>query len=230
MHSAVFATHPEAAADILAEFAQGLTRTVEAEVLDVDEEAYRRGEWKVRLFALARTLDEPMLRQLGKSTLEEVSDEEQKDDIAQELQERMRAEPEALFLLGPGSTLEHVARRLGVPKTLLGFDAVRGGKPVAQDLDERGILALLDGPAYLVLSPIGAQGFVLGRGNQQASPEVVRRVGLRNLLIVATPQKVRATPGLRVDTGDPALDAEVRARSHLPVIVGWRTSRLLPVS
>ncbi|MCA1812862.1 MAG: ATP-NAD kinase family protein [Halobacteriales archaeon] len=236
MHSAVFGQDPERAADMVADFLEGIAGETEAEVLDVDEEAYRRGEWRVKLFALARTLDEPMLRQLGKSTLEEVSDAEQKDEIAQEFVERMRKEPEALFLLGPGSTLEHVAKALRVPKTLLGFDALRDGKLVGQDLDERSMLDLV-GPAgapsparaYLVVSPIGAQGFVLGRGNQQASPEVVRRIGLPNLLIVATPQKVRATPELRVDTGDPALDAELRARSHLPVVVGWRTSRLLPV-
>jgi predicted polyphosphate/ATP-dependent NAD kinase len=41
-----------------------------------------------------------------------------------------------------------------------------------------------------VVSPIGAQGFVLGRGNQQFSPAVVKRVGADNIMVVATPAKL----------------------------------------
>lgn len=231
MHSAVFAAHPEGAADMLAEFAQGLARIVEAEVLDVDEEAYRRGVWRVKLYAMARTLDEPMLRQVGKMSFEEVDEQEQLEDIAAHVHRLAQDEPGRLLLLGPGSTLEAASRKLGVAKTLLGFDAWQAGKQVGADLDERGLLALLDKypRATLVLSPIGAQGFVLGRGNQQASAEVVRRVGLANLLIVATPAKLRGTPLLRVDSGDPALDAELQARGHLPVVQGFRVSRLVPI-
>lgn len=232
MHSAVFAVSPEAAADLLAMRAQGLARVVEAEVLDVDEEAYRRGEWRVRLYAMAPALDEPMLRQVGKMTFEEVDEREQQQELAEHVAALARANPSRLFLLGPGSTLEAVGRALGARKTLLGFDAWRAGEQVGNDLDERGMLALLRRfpDACLVLSPIGAQGFILGRGNQQASPAVVRRVGLANLLLVGTPRKLRATPVLHVDSGDPELDAELRARGHLPVVVGFRTSRLVPVA
>jgi predicted polyphosphate/ATP-dependent NAD kinase len=231
MHSAVFANHPEAAADIFAEFAQGLTRVVQAEVLDVDEEAYRRGEWRVRLYALAPTLEEPMLRQVGKMSFEEVHEDDVLEGIARHVAELSEAQPERLFLLGPGSTLAAVATRLGARKTLLGFDAVREGQQVGTDLDEHAMLELLHeaSEATLVLSPVGAQGFILGRGNQQASPEVVRRVGVANLLVVATPAKLRGTPLLRVDCGDTALDEAIRARGHLPVLIGWRTSRMMPI-
>lgn len=231
MHSAVFAISPEAAAELLAYHAQGAARVVEAEVLDVDEEAYRRGEWKVKLYRLAPTLDEPMLRQLGKMTFEELHEEELQKDLAEHVADLAKQHPQRLFLLGPGSTLDTIGTKLGVQKTLLGFDAWHAGKQVGRDLDEGGLLRLLDQhpDACLVLSPIGAQGFVLGRGNQQASPEVVRRVGIPRLVIVATPGKLRATPALRVDSGDHALDAELRARGHLPVVLGYRTSRLVPV-
>jgi predicted polyphosphate/ATP-dependent NAD kinase len=232
MHSAVFAVNPEAAADLLAAHAQGAARVVEAEVLDVDEEAYRRGEWVVKLYRLAPTLDEPLLRQLGKASFEELHEEALLEDIALTIEERAKEHPGRLWLLGPGGTVAACAQRLGVDKTLLGFDAWRNGAQVGKDLDERGLLALLaQAPdAHLLLSPIGAQGFILGRGNQQASPAVVRKVTLERLVLVATPGKVRATPLLRVDSGDPALDAEVRARGHLPVTLGYRTSRLLPVA
>lgn len=232
MHSAVFAVHPAAAAELLAFHAQGAARVVEAEVLDVDEEAYRRGEWKVKLYAMAKALDEPVLRQLGKMTFEELHEEGLQEDIALHVADMAKQHPQRLFLLGPGSTLEAVGKRLGVEKTLLGFDASLAGQQVGRDLDERGMLALLalHKDAMLVLSPIGAQGFVLGRGNQQASPEVVAKVGLERILLVATPGKLRATPVLRVDSGDAALDEAFRARGHWPVVLAYRTSRLVAVA
>ena len=79
------------------------------------------------------------------------------------------------------------------------------------------------------MSPIGAQGFILGRGNLQVSPAVLRRIGTRNVLVVGTPGKLASTPVLRVDTGDEALDAEFHKREYLFVIVGYRTSRLMPI-
>src|SRR5438034_11320567 len=78
-------------------------------------------------------------------------------------------------------------------------------------------------------SPIGAQGFILGRGNLQVSPAVLRRIGARNVIVVATPGKLAATPVLRVDTGDPELDQEFVRREYLFVVVGYRTSKLHPI-
>ena len=79
------------------------------------------------------------------------------------------------------------------------------------------------------MSPIGAQGFILGRGNLQLSPDVVRRIGARNILVVATPAKLAATPILRVDSGDEALDAEIRRKEYLFVLIGYRTTKLHPI-
>jgi len=99
---------------------------------------------------------------------------------------------------------------LGETKTLLGVDAVKNGKTLAIDIDEKTLWALLNEgyEAKLVLSPIGAQGFILGRGNQQISARIVRRVGIKNIIVVATPHKLRETPVLYVDSGDRMLDAE----------------------
>jgi predicted polyphosphate/ATP-dependent NAD kinase len=141
------------------------------------------------------------------------------------------ANPDTLFLLGPGSTIQGIASALGIEKTLLGIDAVAGGKTIAKDVNETEILRLLDRypKAQLVVSPIGGQGFILGRGNLQVSPTVLRRIGTRNVIVVATPSKLAATPVLRVDTGDPNLDEEFRAREYLFVLVGYRTSKLHPI-
>jgi predicted polyphosphate/ATP-dependent NAD kinase len=170
--------------------------------------------------------------QAAKMLFTEEQDDEAKQAIGDQLGEDIEAAAETLFLLGPGSTVQSIAHALGVRKTLLGIDAIAGGRLVGKDLDERQLLALL--PQYpqrkLVLSPIGAQGFVLGRGNQQLSPAVVRGVGLHNIVVVATPAKLAQTPVLRFDTGDSTLDAEMIARKFLPVIIGYRRNRLVRVA
>jgi len=161
----------------------------------------------------------------------EVSDQALKDEIADHVKELVEKEPDTLLLLGPGSTVEHIAKRLGVEKMVLGVDAVQGGALVGRDLDEAGILRLLDRfpRAKLIVSPIGAQGFVLGRGNLQVSPQVIRRIALPNVIVVATPSKLNATPVLRVDTGDPELDREFARKEYLFVVIGYRTSKLHPI-
>src|SRR5207249_6527242 len=136
--------HPSTVATILDTWVRGLLRVGEAEILDVDEEAYRRGEWTVRMYGTARTLVEPALVQTGKMLFAELSDEAMKDEIADHVKELAENERGTLFLLGPGSTVEHIATRLGVEKTVLGVDAYLGGKIVGRDLSEAGILRLLD--------------------------------------------------------------------------------------
>lgn len=231
MHSGVFAISPASAAELLAAYLRGELRVGPAEVLDLDEAAYRKGEWKVRLYATANTLVEPNLVQAGKMMSAEVGEEEILAEIAEHFQELFAKEPETLFLLGPGSTLHGLAGRLRIEKTLLGIDAVLGGKTIERDLNEARILALLERhpKAKVVVSPIGAQGFFLGRGNLQLSPEVLRRIGAKNLVIVATPSKLASTPVLRVDTGDEPLDAEFRKKGYAFVLIGYRTTKLHPI-
>ena len=231
MHSGVFAVSPSAAANLLVAFLRGDLRTGDAEILDLDEEAYRRGDWRIRLYATAKSLVEPQLVQAGKLMVAEVSEEAVQKELAVHFSELLEGEPETLFLLGPGSTLHAVASSLGIEKTLLGIDAVVGGKVVGKDLNETGILSLLDRypKAKLVVSPIGAQGFILGRGNLQLSPTVLRRIGAENVIVVATPAKLEATPVLRVDTGDEAIDQELRRREYMFVLIGYRTSKLHPI-
>jgi len=231
MHSGLFAVSPLAGAKVLVGALRGQLRIGTAEILDLDEEAYRKGEWRVRLFATAKTLVEPNLVAGGKLMVDEVSEEAIRGELAVHFSELFETEPDTLFLLGPGSTLHSITTAMGIDKTLLGVDAAVGGKTIAKDLNEKGILALLDGhpKAKLVVSPIGAQGFILGRGNLQVSPAVLRRIGTKNVIVVATPAKLAMTPLLRVDTGDPALDEEFHKREYLFVLIGYRTSKLHPI-
>lgn len=232
MYSGVFGTTPVRTAEILFGFLEGRLTATQADVLDLDEERYRRGEWAVRLHHAALTPYEPTYSQAAKLLIAEASDRAVKDEIADFLQEEIETSPDRLYLLGPGSTVQALSKRLGVEKTLLGVDALLAGRIAGGDLDERRILALLDDhpDCRLILSPIGAQGFVLGRGNLQISGEVIRRIGGRNIIVVATPAKLARTPLLRFDTGDPALDAELAGRGFIPVVVGYGRRRLVAVA
>lgn len=231
MHSGVFALTPAAGVELFAAYLRGELRSGDGELLDLDEEAYREGEWKVRFYGTVRTVVEPNLVAAGKEILAEVSAEGVFSELREHFAELFEREPTALFLLGPGSTIEGVARRLGLEKTLLGIDAVLDRRIVGTDLNEKGILALLDRHpvAKVVVCPIGAQGFILGRGNLQISPAVLRRIGPKNVIVVATPGKLASTPVLRVDTGDAGLDEEFRKKEYLFVLVGYRTTKLHPV-
>jgi predicted polyphosphate/ATP-dependent NAD kinase len=168
----------------------------------------------VRLYGLVLVPDVPGRLQ----SLKAASAGSDEDDVVALAQEVARRLPEgALVILGPGTTTRTIGAVLQVPTTLLGFDVIEigpdaTGRVVVHDAAEPAILAAIEGrTAYAVLSPTGGQGFLLGRGNQQLSPAVLRAIGLDHLLVAATPAKLAAVAGraLHVDTGDPALDAEL---------------------
>jgi predicted polyphosphate/ATP-dependent NAD kinase len=229
MYSGVFGVAPARTAEIMLRYLRQEIGLASVEVLDLDEEKYRHDEWAVRLYMSAKTPFEPTYVQAAKALIVGADEEAVKEDIAAQLREEIEARPDTLFLLGPGSTVQAVARSLKMEKTLLGIDAVIGGHIVEKDLAEQQILALLarHSERSLVLSPIGAQGFVLGRGNQPLSPAVIRQIGPENIILIATPAKLARTPLLRFDTGDPALDAQLTARKFFDVIIGYRRTRLV---
>jgi predicted polyphosphate/ATP-dependent NAD kinase len=231
MYSGVFGVTPARTAEILWRWLAHEIGLARVDIVDLDEDRYRRDEWAVRLYLTALAPFEPTLVQSAKALVVGRDEDAVKDEIAAQLRDEIAARPGTLFLLGPGSTVQAVARALAVDKTLLGIDAVVEGKVVGADLAEAQILALLDRfpDCRLVLSPIGAQGFVLGRGNQQLSPAVIRRIGATNMLVLSTPAKLARTPVLRFDTGDAELDADMISCKFFEVIVGYRRTRLVKV-
>lgn len=221
MYSAVFAVDPASAADLVLAFDRNTFR--DAEVLDVDEEAYRAGHLNTRMYGIART---PVLAgkiQAAKQVYEERDEERAKAAIAQFIDEIML--PGTLYIIGAGTTTEAITRRLAIRKTLLGVDAIRDRMPVATDCDEKTLLALAEKSpdTRIIISPIGAQGFILGRGNQQISARLVRKIGIRKIIVVATPHKLAQTPCLYVDSGDAALDHEFG--DSIQVISGYRIAQ-----
>jgi predicted polyphosphate/ATP-dependent NAD kinase len=221
MYSATFAIDPATAADLVS--GSGVFSLRDSEIMDVDEEAYRAGELKTRIYGIART---PVLAgkvQLSKQVFEEADEERAKREIARFIHEIMI--PGVLYVLGAGTTTEAIARDVGINKTLLGVDVIKNGEVVASDINEQNLwdLLLQGEEVKIIISPIGAQGFILGRGNQQISARVVRKAGLGNLIVVATPHKLRETPVLYVDSGDPSLDAEFG--DTIPVVSGYRMAQ-----
>jgi predicted polyphosphate/ATP-dependent NAD kinase len=223
MHSGVFAVSPQAAATLASGYLQGELRVRETEIVDVDEELYRSGELQTRLYATARTPYQPALVQERKRIYESASEEEFKDQIAIFASEFMR--DGSAYILGAGTTTARIAGQLGVEKTLLGMDVVKDGRLLIKDASEKDLLRLLDGEksVKIIVSPIGAQGFILGRGNQQISAEVLRRVGEENLIIVSTPHKLSELDHLLVYAGDADLDRSIAGRRL--VVTGYRMAQ-----
>jgi predicted polyphosphate/ATP-dependent NAD kinase len=234
MHSGCFAATPRAAAEVLAAWLAGDLMLASTEVMDLDEEAYREGEWKVRMYAEVQTPSSPRWMQGAKMRVAAAEEEEVLEGLAAHVGELAQENPGMLIIWGSGGTLRAMSENLGMQTTLLGIDASRDGVLVGRDLAEDGLLELLDGNGsagvLLLLSPMGGQGFLIGRGNLQLSPEVLRAVGVDNILGVATPGKLAILSELRIDSGDPDLDADIRERRYLRVLQGFRTTRLIKVA
>lgn len=225
--SAAFAVSARAAAEMVDAFLQG-SELAEEEVLDIDEEAFRQDRLASRLYGVLLVPEVRRFLQPGKAASDvRQTAVQSKQEIATYVVEKM--DPEALYLLGPGTTLRAIADELGVAKTLLGVDAVCAGVLVGQDLNERAILDLLEGyaKAKIVVTPIGGNGFILGRGSKQFTPQVVRQVGTDAIVVVGTRDKVSGLECLRVDTGDRELDEMLSG--YVKVTVGYGESMLMEV-
>ena len=227
VYSSTFAYSPLAAAELLDAFVAGADVT-EEEVLDIDEDAYREGRVDARHYGFLLVPVVDRLVQAGKeSSGMSGSAAEAKQEIAAAVVEEMV--PGTLYLLGCGTTVGAIAEELGIGKTLLGVDAVIDGRPVGSDLNEQAILALLDrySQARIIVTPLGGNGFIFGRGNKQFTPEVLRRVGRENIVVIANREKLMTLAALHVDTGDSDLDAELAG--YIDVTVGLSHRKVMRV-
>lgn len=212
IHSAVYAQNPAAAGKLAGLFIEGrVKRTKELEVMDIDEDAFREGEVRAKLYGYMRVPDEPRFTQGAKGGGHSSDDGFSMLGIAERIVHDMK--PGVMYLVGSGSTTRAIMEKLGLPNTLLGIDVVKDRQLVAADCTERRLLELIDGqPAEVIVTPIGGQGYILGRGNQQLSPDVLRKVGPDHVTVIATPAKVGSLPShqIRVDTGDVDVDEMLR--------------------
>jgi predicted polyphosphate/ATP-dependent NAD kinase len=225
--SSVFAVSARAAAEMVDACIEG-SGFVEEEVLDIDEEAYREDRLSSRLYGYLIVPEVRKFLQAGKAASETALPSRLiKKEIAEYIVSEM--DNKTLYLLGPGTTVKAITDELGLPKTLLGVDAVQAGQMVEKDLNERGILRLFERyeNRTIIVTPIGGNGFIFGRGSKQFTPKVIKQVGKDNILVVGTRDKVNQLDCLRVDTGDFELDKNLSG--YLKVWVGEREAIVMKV-
>jgi len=230
IHSAVYGTNPVSAGDLARSYLEGRTSALrEAEVMDVDEEAFRQGFVSAKLYGYLKI---PFQRRWlqGRKAPSSPGEQAAMAAIAADVVGEMA--DDWLYVIGPGTTTRAITARLGLDKTLLGVDVIRGakrggkeewsGELVAADANEPQLLALLeDHKAKIIVTPIGGQGYIFGRGNQQISPDVLAMVGKDNVIVVSTSAKIHSLGGrpLRIDTGDHEVDRMLGG--HIRVVTGY---------
>jgi predicted polyphosphate/ATP-dependent NAD kinase len=221
IHSGVFATHPHSAGELAAAFLKNQSMKLhEAEVVDLDEESFRKGIITTRLFGYLMVPYHRRLVQNSKAPTPATA-AAQVEAIAWDVVENMQLN--WYYILGPGTTTRAVAKCLGFEKTLVGVDVITKDKVVALDVNEKQLLRLVqDHMTKIVITPIGGQGFLFGRGNQPISAEVIRKTGADNIQVICTHEKLNALAGrsLLVDTGDPELDMELTG--PISITTGYR--------
>jgi len=231
MHSAVYATTPKSAARLVANyFASSDANLKDVEVMDIDEDAFRNGQLSASLYGYMKVPFERRYIQGAKSGGIE-SDESAMSAVAHEISRRL--EDDVLYILGPGTTLKAIGNQLGVDKTLLGVDLFKDGKLIAEDvtnLQIEDIIANCNNQAKIIVTPIGGQGHIFGRGNQQISPSIIKRLGRESVIIVATTNKLASLNGrpFLVDTGDP--DVDQLLSGYIRVVTGVNMESVYRVS
>ncbi len=229
IHSGVYGVTPSASGEVIRMLVTGqLVDLKPQDVRDIDEDAFRNNQVKAKLYGEMLV---PQAGQFVQSVKQGGIEQEELvlDDLAAFLAQEL--EPDVLYLVGSGKTTQHLMDYLHLPSTLLGVDAMLNEEVIAQDVSEQQILALLDQypNARIIVSVIGGQGHVFGRGNQQLSSEVIKRVGREHLKIVSTKTKLSQLNGrpLITDTSDVALDQALAG--HIEVITGYQDIVLYPI-
>lgn len=210
IHSGVYAITPSAAGKVVAKMVRGeLVSVQDALVMDIDEVAFRQGTVRAKRYGEMQIPAELRYVQSVKMAGKE-SEELVLDDLAAYFVSNM--EDNIRYVMGSGSTVAAVMHELGLPNTLLGVDVVENGEVIASDVTAAQLLELVQGyPCKLVITLIGGQGHIFGRGNQQLSPKVIRSIGRENICLLATKSKIEQLAGrpLISDSGDPRLDHEL---------------------
>ncbi len=226
--SECFAVNAEAASEIIKEYILN-KKTFEAEVIDVDEEAYRKGELKIKIYGYAKVPYIQKYIQSSKSpSLSTENERDNQNAIAKYIIEKM--EPDVIYFLGAGTTVSAITHMLSLEKTLLGVDAIKNKKILKMDLTEFEIYNMITDNSKIIISPIGKQGFIFGRGNHQFSSRIIRKLGLENIIVIATRRKIESIGSkLRIDFyDDEMLNNELNGK-YIRVLVDYNESRMMKI-
>ena len=233
IHSGVYAANPVKAARLIVDFviSPGKSALQTAEVMDIDEEMVRQDKVSAKLYGYMKIPYERGLNQSSKAG-SNPRDEMFQDEIALDVIHNM--DPDDIYLVSAGTTTKAVMDKLNIIGTLLGIDAVKNRQLISKDLNESAILELMarepDTTFKIITTVIGRQGYIFGRGNQQLSPAVIRRVGKENIILIATINKILSLneDDFLVDTGDPELDKELEG--YVRVTTGFGKQHIYKVS
>ena len=230
MHSGVYAITPEAAGEILLCLLKKQLVNVQAcDVRDIDEVAFRVGKVKTRMYAsMYAPLLPQFLQQVKNSGA--AQDELVKLDIANYLIDNSL--DDTLYVVGPGSTTKIFLEQLGVEGSLLGVDVILNRELIAVDVSAqqlRDLIARHTGDVHLIITAIGGQGHIIGRGNQQLAVDILRAIPRHNIHIIATKEKILSLQKrpLLVDSNDPDLDKSFSG--YQSVLVGYDEFILYPI-
>lgn len=220
IHSAVYATTPRNAGKLAAMYLQGTVTDVHLrEVMDIDEEAFRQNRVTAKLYGYLPVPHEERLVQGLKAGRAE-GEEANVQAIAHFVVDQM--DDEHVYIIGPGTTTAAIMEVLGLPYTLLGVDVVANKQLIGRDVTEAQLLELIEGrKAKVIVTIIGGQGAVFGRGNQQISARVLKQLGKENIMIIAPQSKLAdlGTRPLLIDTGDEEVNEMLRG--YYRVIIGY---------
>lgn len=230
IHSAVFALNPRKAGELAFKYIQGKIRmTKEAEVMDIDEAQFRQGKVQSRLYGYLKIPHDVRLVQNLKS-----GSRGSGQDSTEQLSEYMADtwEQDALYIVGGGSTTACIMKRMHLANTLLGVDLVYDGRVIGADCTEKEILKAVTEhkKAKILVTVIGGQGYIFGRGNQQISADIIRRVGRENIIVAASKEKMLALFGksLYADTGDEEVNRYLAG--YMRVLTGYGEYAVMKVS
>ncbi|MDM7860317.1 ATP-NAD kinase family protein [Alteromonas sp. ASW11-36] len=231
IHSGVYAVSPNTAGKVLAMMIRGELVTVRnAEVRDIDESAFRKGVVVAKHVGEMQVPQELRYIQAVKMGGKE-SDELLLQDMGDHLAELFDEYDDTMFVIGSGSTIKGAMQAIGLESTLLGVDLVFQGQVAGADLSADELLhRCQDKPVKIVVTTIGGQGHIFGRGNQQISPTLIRQAGRENIIVMGSKGKLQALDKrpLVIDTGDTELDAMLSG--SMPVITGYHDAVLYPIS
>ena len=220
IYSPVFAITPEAAGrmayDYLSESIMGL---VEKEVIDIEETAFRRDEIVTEVYGYLTVLNDQVHLQNLKSPTPQDGASAQVSAALQVIDEMV---DDVYYIVGSGSTTSRVMEELGLSGTQLGVDIIKNRQLIAKDVSEKEILAIIgDQPVKLIVTPMGGQGYLFGRGNQQLSDKVLARIAKDDIIIVSTHGKINTFYGrpLWIYTGDSVIDEKLSG--YYKIVLGY---------
>ncbi len=225
IHSAVYATTPLHAGELINLILSGQPMSLhDAQVMDLDEQAFREGRVIAKCYGyLPVPVDDTRMQLIKQGGLnhQQIAVQEIATDIIESM------EPDVFYVIGSGSTTAEIMNQLSLENTLLGIDIVCNQQLIASDVDEKTIIQTIKNhPAKMVVTVIGGQGHVFGRGNQQLSAKVIEQIGQENIIIVASNEKLRSLDKrpMIADTGDIELDKQLAGL--YPVVSGYQQKTL----